>query len=243
MTRRARPISNICAGRGFCCAHCGHQEEPYRFPSRSSVVLRCRACKKEHLADRGNGHAVEPHTAVDMVLGRLSADDADAGHVGPAIPAAVGSVALRDGVHAASQAPRWHGEAERDTIGGEHPVEIDECLVGARRAAKAVACITRSPSSARLKSARASRKRRAPDATRIAAARRPNARSMRAVAPASCSRQERRHACFFVRGNIAMGATIMTDGAPSYRELADLGFDHQPLVWRAIPRRRKRICR
>jgi len=36
---------------------------------------------------------------------------------------------------------------ERDTIGGEHPVEIDECLVGARRAAKAVACITRSPSS------------------------------------------------------------------------------------------------
>jgi transposase-like protein len=31
---------------GFVCAHCGHQEEPYRFPSRSSVVLRCRACKK-----------------------------------------------------------------------------------------------------------------------------------------------------------------------------------------------------
>jgi hypothetical protein len=28
----------------------------------------------------------------------------------------------------------------------------------------------------------------------------------------------------FVRGNIAMGATIMTDGAPSYSELADLGF-------------------
>jgi len=26
---------------------------------------------KEHLADRGNGHAVEPHTAVDMVLGRF----------------------------------------------------------------------------------------------------------------------------------------------------------------------------
>jgi len=66
---------------GFVCAHCGHQEEPYRFPSRRRSC--CAAgLQKEHLADRGNGHAVEPHTAVDMVLGRLSADDADAGHVG-----------------------------------------------------------------------------------------------------------------------------------------------------------------
>jgi len=47
----------------------------------------------------------------------------------------------------------------------------------------------------------------------------------------------------FVRGNIAMGATIMTDGAPSYRELADLGFDHQPLVLAGDPEKRKRICR
>jgi len=27
----------------------------------------------------------------------------------------------------------------------------------------------------------------------------------------------------------------MTDGAPSYRELADLGFDHQPLVLAGDP--------
>jgi len=55
-----------------------------------------------------------------------------------------GSVALRDGVHAASQAPRWHGEAERDTIGGEHPVEDPtNALSAARRAAKAVACINK----------------------------------------------------------------------------------------------------
>ena len=30
---------------GFTCAKCGMQGEPYRFPSRSSVVLRCRICK------------------------------------------------------------------------------------------------------------------------------------------------------------------------------------------------------
>jgi len=56
-------------------------------------------------------------------------------------------------------------------------------------------------------------------------------------------RQERRHACFLRARHIAMGATIMTDGAPSYRELADLGFDHQPLVLAGDPEKAKRICR
>src|SRR3954466_5903889 len=30
--------------RGFICPKCNHEGEPYRFPSRSSVVLRCRKC-------------------------------------------------------------------------------------------------------------------------------------------------------------------------------------------------------
>jgi len=98
-----------------------------------------------------------------------------------------------------------------------------------------VACITRSPSSARLKSARASRKRRAPDATRIAAARRPNARSMRG----GC-------ACkLFPTGappRLFLRARQYRDGSDDHdgrraelQELADLGFDHQPLVLAGDP--------
>lgn len=30
---------------GFCCPKCGNKNVPYRFPNRSSVVLRCRHCK------------------------------------------------------------------------------------------------------------------------------------------------------------------------------------------------------
>jgi len=40
---------------------------------------------------------------------------------------------------------------ERDRIGGEHPVEVDECLVGGRTRARAGACITARLSSERLK--------------------------------------------------------------------------------------------
>jgi len=132
MTRRARPISNICAGPRVLFAPIAAIRRALSVPEPVVGRAALPGLQKEHLADRGNGHAVEPHTAVDMVLGRLSADDADAGHVGPAIPAAVGSVALRDGVHAASQAPRWHGEARARHNRGEHPVEIDECLVGGK---------------------------------------------------------------------------------------------------------------
>ncbi|HAT31371.1 MAG TPA: IS1595 family transposase, partial [Janthinobacterium sp.] len=30
---------------GFTCQKCGTVGEPYRFPKRSSVVLRCRSCQ------------------------------------------------------------------------------------------------------------------------------------------------------------------------------------------------------
>ncbi len=32
---------------GFACQHCGWQGEPFRFPNRSSVVLRCRQCQRD----------------------------------------------------------------------------------------------------------------------------------------------------------------------------------------------------
>src|ERR1035437_7566924 len=30
---------------GFTCPKCRQTDKPYRFPTRSSVVLRCRSCK------------------------------------------------------------------------------------------------------------------------------------------------------------------------------------------------------
>src|SRR2546429_3745289 len=51
--QRAFPDDGACARyleamrwpNGFACQHCGLVSEPYRFPTRSSVVLRCRGCK------------------------------------------------------------------------------------------------------------------------------------------------------------------------------------------------------
>ena len=44
-TACARYLETIRWPNGFVCPKCGEAAEPYRFPTRSSVVLRCRKCK------------------------------------------------------------------------------------------------------------------------------------------------------------------------------------------------------
>ena len=38
-------LENLRWPNGFVCPKCGWAGEPYRFPKRSSVVLRCRGCQ------------------------------------------------------------------------------------------------------------------------------------------------------------------------------------------------------
>jgi predicted RNA-binding Zn-ribbon protein involved in translation (DUF1610 family) len=42
----AKYLESVRWPKGFTCPTCGHMEEPYRFRTRTSVVLRCRECKK-----------------------------------------------------------------------------------------------------------------------------------------------------------------------------------------------------
>ena len=48
-TACARYLEAVRWPDGFTCPKCGWHGEPYRFSTRSSVVLRCRGCK-----DKGN---------------------------------------------------------------------------------------------------------------------------------------------------------------------------------------------
>ena len=41
----AKYLENVRWPHGFACLKCGEVGEPYRFPKRSSVVLRCRGCQ------------------------------------------------------------------------------------------------------------------------------------------------------------------------------------------------------
>src|SRR5437660_5598751 len=83
--QRAFPDDGACARyleamrwpNGFACQHCGLVSEPYRFPTRSSVVFRCRGLQGQYIAHGRNRHAIEPYAALDVVLGRISHDYID----------------------------------------------------------------------------------------------------------------------------------------------------------------------
>src|SRR5580704_2539410 len=59
---------------GFSCPTCGHTGEPYRFATRSSVVLRCRACKKNTSLTAGTVMQSSHMPLSTWVLGRLPHD-------------------------------------------------------------------------------------------------------------------------------------------------------------------------
>jgi len=65
--------SKPCAGHGFTCPKCRQTGKPYRFPTRSSVILRCRRLQGQHFLDRQHRNASHPHAAFNLVLGCLPA--------------------------------------------------------------------------------------------------------------------------------------------------------------------------
>ena len=75
-------------------------------PLREAIVGRPAVppLPGQRFAHRGHRHAGQPHATVDVVLGRVPRDDADAGAVIPSIPAPARYWSLRDGIPDASQA-------------------------------------------------------------------------------------------------------------------------------------------
>ena len=221
---------------GFVCSHCRHREEPYRFPSRSSVVLRCRTCKKNTSLTAGTVMQ-SSHTplstwfwAAYLLTTQTPGMSALQFQRQLDLSRYETAFTLLHKLRAGMVRP------ERDTIGGEHPVEIDECLVGGKTRGEgrgvhhkvivvgAVEVRRRKPEEAGA--GRDAHRGGVPSKRKVHAGR----LRLQAVPDKSAATL-----VAFVRGNVAMGATIMTDGAPSYGELADLGFDHQPLVLAGDP--------
>lgn len=102
-------------GGGFACSRCGNVGEPYRFP--------------------------KPHVAVDVVLGRVPRDDADVGTVWPPIPAPLGISRYETTFQRLHKLRAAMVRPERDAIGGQYPVEVDETLVAGRDAGSLTAFV------------------------------------------------------------------------------------------------------
>jgi hypothetical protein len=115
---------------GFVCARCGLQDEPYRFETRSSVVFRCKGCKKNTSLTAGtimqSSHAPLPvwFWGADLMTTQTPGQSALQFQCQLGLSRYETAFVILHKLRAGMVRP------ERDMIGSEHPVEVDECFVG-----------------------------------------------------------------------------------------------------------------
>jgi hypothetical protein len=127
---------------------------------------------------------------------------------------------------------------ERDCIGGEHPVEVDECLVGGRTrgegrglhhmatVAGAVEVRLRKDAEARAAKHRQDHEGGVPLKKLVYAGR----LRLRVV-----EGRDTNSLIPFVKDSVAKGSTVRTDGWSVYGELPPLGYKHEPVILAGDP--------
>jgi transposase-like protein len=129
-------LENIRWPDGFACPICAHKGEPYRFGTRNSTVLRCRICKKNTSLTAGTVMQ-SSHTplstwfwAAYLVTTQTPGQSALQFQRQLGLSRYETAWAILHKLRAGMTRP------DRDTIGGEYPVEVDECLVGGKTRGK-----------------------------------------------------------------------------------------------------------
>lgn len=218
---------------GFICPRCGEQGEPYRFPTRTSVVLRCRACKKNTSLTAGTVMQ-STHTPLSTWFwGAYLVTTQTPGQSALQFQRQLGLTRYETAFQILHKLRSGMVRPERDGIGGEYPVEIDECLVGGRTRDEgrgvhhkatvigAVEVRLRKTTEDRAATKRQHHDGGAPLKKRVYAGR----LRLRVV-----SGRTTENINAFVTSNIATGSKVRTDGWRCYDGLSSLGYRHDPLV-------------
>jgi hypothetical protein len=217
---------------GFTCPQCHQQGEPYRFPSRSSVVLRCRKCKKNTSLTAGT-IMQQTHTPLSTWFwAAYLVTTQTPGQSAIQFQRQLGLSRYETAFQILHKLRAGMVRPHRESIGSEYPVEVDECFVGGEtrgegrgshnmtRVIGAVEVRLRKEGEDRVASARQQHEGGKPLKRRVYAGRLrlsiiPN-RSAEALTG-------------FVRDNLAPASEVRTDGWVGYFGLKEMGFRHSAL--------------
>ena len=225
----ARYLEHLRWPHGFTCMKCGSIGEPYRFAKRRSVVLRCRACQA-NISLMAGTIMQDSHTPLSTWFwGAYLVTTQTPGQSAVQFQRQLG---LRRYETAFQILPKLRAgmvRPERDAIGSQYPVEVDETLVGGRTRdqgrgvhpkATVAGAIEVRP---RPAGANGKKPKRAVYAGRLRLRLVPN-RGAKTLTG-------------FVQEKVAKGAVVRTDGWQGYDELAALGYSHEPMVLDGDPER------
>jgi len=127
----ARYLESIRWSDGFTCPKCREFGEPYRFPTRSSVVLRCRKCKVNTSLTAGTVMQSSHTPLSTWFWGAYLMTTETPGQSAVQFQRQLGLTRYETAFQILHKLRAGMVRPERDAIGGEkYPVEVDECLVG-----------------------------------------------------------------------------------------------------------------
>src|SRR6266705_3233122 len=219
--------------KGFACPRCGWTGEPYRFATRSSVVLRCSQCKVNTSLTAGTTiHST--HTPLSTWFwGAYLVSTQTPGQSALQFQRQLGLSRYETAFQILHKLRAGMVRPERDPIGGEHPVEVDECLVGGRTRGEgrgthhkaivigAVEVRRRQDADERAAKNRHQHHEGGKPLKKLVYAGRLGLRVVSGRDTASITE--------FITDNIAQGSTVRTDGWPCYEGLRARGYNHEPL--------------
>ena len=217
----------------FVCRSCGHVGEPFRVNTPSQLILRCRKCRKGTSLTAGTVMH-KSHTPLSTWFwAAYLITTQTPGESALQFQRQLGLSRYETAFTIMHKLRSGMVRPERDSIGGEYPVEIDECYVGGDTRGKGrgvhdkVAVI----GSVEVRSIKIGKNTKAkgnankcdsrPATNKVYAG-----RLRLQVIPDKSALT----ITSFVKENVILGATVLSDGSHSYNELSEMGYKHIPLV-------------
>lgn len=216
----AKYLESIRWPDGFTCPKCGVVAGPYRFQTRSSVVLRCRSCKANTSLTAGTVMQSSHTPLSTWFWGAYLMTTQTPGQSAVQFQRQLGLTRYETAFQILHKLRAGMVRPERDTIGGEHPVEVDECMVGGetRGEGRGIHHKTLVVGAIEVRSRQDDGKkhRRRVYAGRL---------RLRVVPERSADMLTG-----FVKENVAHDTIVRTDGWAGYPELGGLGYQHEALT-------------
>ena len=128
----ARYLEHLRWPHGLTCMKCGKIGEPYRFAKRRSVVLRCRACQANVSLMAGTV-MMGSHTPLSVWFwGAYLVATQTPGQSALQFQRQLGMSRYETAFQMLHKLRAGMVRPERDAIGSQYPVEVDETFVGGR---------------------------------------------------------------------------------------------------------------
>ena len=239
----ARYLEAIRWPHGFSCPKCDFVGEPYRFATRSSVVLRCRACKKNTSLTAGTVMQSSHMPLSTWFWGAYLMTTQTPGQSAVQFQRQLEIATYETAFAMLHKLRAGMVRPGRDTIGAPHPVEVDECYVGGRTRGEgkgihhqtmvvgAVEVRTRKDVENRAVKWRDAHEGGIP-VRKLIYAGRLRLRVVSSTEPIEdhLSGRDADTLTTFVKDNVTPGSTVRTDGWHGYGDLGVMGYRHNALT-------------